>query len=42
MAAFLFILYGLHIYRSALQGMGNMYIPLLSGVMELSCASAPR
>ena len=35
MAAFLFILYGLHIYRSALQGMGNMYIPLLSGVMEL-------
>ena len=35
MAAFLFILYGLHIYRSALQGMGNTYIPLLSGVMEL-------
>ena len=35
MASFLFILYGLHIYRSALQGMGNTYIPLLSGAVEL-------
>lgn len=35
MASFLFILYCLHIYRSALQGMGNTFIPLLSGFIEL-------
>src|SRR5699024_4664779 len=36
MASFLYILYGLHIYRSALQGMGNTFIPLLSGFVELA------
>ncbi len=35
MAAFLSVLYCLHIYRSALQGMGNTLIPLLSGIAEL-------
>lgn len=34
MAACLPILYLLYVYRSALQGMGNTRIPLLSGVME--------
>lgn len=42
LASFLSILYCLHIYRSALQGMGNTLIPLISGVVELvmriSCA----
>jgi len=31
----LFILYLLHIYRSALQGMGNTVTPFLSGIFEL-------
>lgn len=35
LASFLFILYCLHIFRSALQGMGNTFIPLLSGFAEL-------
>ncbi len=35
MAIFLSILYCLHIYRSALQGMGNTMIPMISGVVEL-------
>ena len=35
MAAFLPILYLLHIYRSALQGMGNALTPMLSGLAEL-------
>lgn len=35
MAIFLSILYCLHIYRSALQGMGNTLIPMISGVAEL-------
>lgn len=35
MGSFLPVLYCLHIYRSALQGMGNTIIPLASGVLEL-------
>ena len=31
------ILYLLHVYRCALQGMGNTLIPMLSGGMELVC-----
>lgn len=35
MAYNLWILYLLHVYRCALQGMGNTVIPMLSGVVEL-------
>ena len=35
MAAALPILYLLYVYRSALQGMGNTLIPMLSGAAEL-------
>ncbi len=35
MAYTLVILYFLHIYRSALQGMGDTVIPMLSGLLEL-------
>lgn len=35
MSALLPILYLLHIYRSALQGMGDTFIPMLSGIVEL-------
>lgn len=35
MAATLVILYLLHIYRSALQGMGDTVIPMFSGIAEL-------
>lgn len=35
MACFLWVLYLLYVYRSALQGLGNTVIPLLSGVAEL-------
>jgi len=35
MSACLPILYILHIYRSALQGMGNTLMPMLSGILEL-------
>lgn len=31
------LLYLLHVYRCALQSMGNTFIPMLSGVMELIC-----
>ena len=34
MSAFLAILYLLHAYRSALQGMGNTVIPMVSGIIE--------
>ena len=34
MACCLCILYFLHVYRSALQGLGNTFIPMLSGVVE--------
>lgn len=34
MAVFLWVLYFLHVYRSALQGMGNTVIPLASGIAE--------
>ena len=34
MSAFLPILYILHVYRSALQGMGNTVMPMVSGVAE--------
>ena len=34
MASVLCILYFLHVYRSALQGLGDTMIPMLSGVME--------
>ena len=34
MAACLCILYFLYVYRSALQGLGNTLIPMLSGVAE--------
>ncbi|MBE5795598.1 MAG: MATE family efflux transporter [Clostridiales bacterium] len=36
MAAFLPILYLLYIYRSALQGMGNTVMPMVSGFVELA------
>ena len=36
LSVFLVILYCLHIYRSALQGMGNTVIPLVSGFVELA------
>lgn len=32
----LFILYFLHIYRSALQGMGDTFLPMISGFVELA------
>ena len=35
MAICLPILYVLHTYRSALQGMENTFIPMLSGIVEL-------
>lgn len=42
MCSVLFILYLLHLYRSALQGMGDTVIPMVSGIAELtmriSCA----
>lgn len=34
MSAFLAVLYLLHAYRSALQGMGNTFIPMVSGIIE--------
>ena len=34
MASCLCILYFLYVYRSALQGLGNTMIPMLSGVVE--------
>lgn len=34
MAVCLCILYFLHVYRSALQGLGNTFIPMLSGIVE--------
>lgn len=34
MAAFLVVLYLLYVYRSAIQGLGNTVIPLLSGAVE--------
>ncbi len=36
MAYLLFVLYFLHVYRSALQGMGDTVIPMISGLVELS------
>ena len=35
MGATLIILYLLHIYRSALQGMGDTVIPMFSGIAEM-------
>lgn len=35
MCSFLSILYLLHIYRSALQGMGDTVIPMISGMVEM-------
>lgn len=35
MLCFLMILYMLHIYRSTLQGMGDTFTPMVSGVIEL-------
>ena len=35
MSCLLFVLYFLHLYRSALQGMGDTVIPMLSGLAEL-------
>ena len=35
MSALLFVLYLLHLYRSALQGMGDTVIPMVSGIVEL-------
>ena len=34
MSCFLAVLYALHTYRSALQGLGNTIVPMLSGIME--------
>lgn len=35
MASMLFVVYLLHVYRSALQGMGDTVIPMVSGIVEL-------
>jgi len=35
MASMLFVLYLLHLYRSALQGMGDTVIPMISGMIEM-------
>ena len=35
MVSLLFILYLLHVYRSALQGMGDTVMPMVSGIVEL-------
>ncbi len=35
MSAGLFVLYLLHVYRSALQGMGNTLVPMASGIIEM-------
>ena len=35
MAAVLFVLYFLYVYRSALQGMGDTVVPMLSGFVEM-------
>ncbi|MDF2542873.1 MAG: family efflux transporter [Herbinix sp.] len=35
MAVLLFVLYLLHLYRSALQGMGDTITPMISGIVEL-------
>ena len=34
MAIFLWVLYLLYVYRSAIQGLGNTLIPLASGIAE--------
>ena len=34
MSIFLLILYALHTYRSALQGMGDTVVPMISGMVE--------
>ncbi len=34
MAIFLWVLYLLYVYRSAIQGLGNTLIPLASGIVE--------
>lgn len=34
MSVTLIILYALHVYRSALQGMGNTVIPMIAGILE--------
>ena len=36
MGAFLSVLYVLYVYRSALQGMGNTLIPMVSGIAEFA------
>lgn len=36
MAVFLMVLFLLHLYRSALQGMGNTLMPMISGVVEFA------
>lgn len=35
MSSMLFILYMLHVYRCALQGMGDTIVPMISGILEL-------
>ena len=34
MSVTLMILYILHVYRSAIQGMGNTIVPMIAGIME--------
>lgn len=36
MSSMLFILYMLHIYRNAIQGMGDTIVPMISGIVELT------
>ena len=36
MGIFLFVLYMLYLYRSALQGMGDTVVPMISGIVELA------
>ena len=40
MSYFLAVLYALHSYRSALQGLGNTVIPMLSGIAEFVMRTA--
>lgn len=40
MSYFLAVLYALHTYRSALQGLGNTVIPMISGIAEFAMRTA--
>ena len=37
MASFLWVLYLLYVFRSTLQGLGDTFVPMVSGMVELAC-----